>query len=144
MKTDQVPQDESILNGNRRACYAEDEHGRYVIVPSRGWAVEKIVNEQARAEIERAVEQARRRVLQGHTSPLDYHMARRQMDVALLAANSGVWRWRVHRHLRPAVFARLKASVLQRYADALGIEARELCSVPPAAGNGEPGPGDGP
>ena len=144
MKTDQVPQDASILDGHRRACYAEDEDGHYVIVPSRGWAVEKIVNEQARAEIERAVEQARRRVLQGLTSPLDYHMARRQMDVALLAANSGVWRWRVRRHLRPAVFARLTTSLLQRYADALGIEVRELCGVPPAAEQGEPGPGSRP
>lgn len=136
MKARDVPQDESILNGNRRACYAEDEHGRYVIVPSRGWSVEKIVNEQAQAEIKRTLEQARRRALEGLTSPLDSHMARRQMDVALLAANSGVWRWRVRRHLRPQVFARLKTSLLRRYADALDIGVVELTALP--AANVEP------
>ena len=130
MKVRDVPQDESILQDHRRACYAQDERGRYVVVPSKGWEVETIVNAQAQAEVRAAIEEAREQVLAGRASPLAYHMARRQMTVGLLAANSGIWRLRVRRHLRPRAFARLKRPVLQRYADALGMPVDDLMRVP--------------
>ncbi len=130
MKITEVPQEDSILEGHRRACYAEDEQGRYVIVQSRGWEVEKIVNAEATAEVRAALEQARRRVLTGHASALEYHRVRCQMSVGLLAANAGVWRFRVYRHLKPRVFSRLKPAVLRRYALALGISVEELQTVP--------------
>ena len=130
MKTKDVPQDESILEGNCRACYAEDENGRYVIVPSKGGEVEKIVNAQARAAIHHAVEEARQLVLEGKASPLKYHMAQYQMTVGLLAATAGLWRWQVRRHLRPNIFERVKQETLKRYADAFGIDVETLCKVP--------------
>ncbi len=52
------------------------------------------------------------------------------MSVGLLAANAGVWRFRVYRHLKPRVFSRLKPAVLRRYALALGISVEELQTVP--------------
>lgn len=130
MKVRDVPQDESILQGHQRACYAVDETGRYVIVPSKGWEVEKIVNAQAQADVRAAIEGARQRVLAGQASPLAYHMACRQMTIGLLAANSGIWSLRVRRHLRPRAFTRLGRAVLQRYADALGISVDDLMRVP--------------
>lgn len=130
MKATEVPQEESILKDHRRACYALDDSGRYVVVSSKGWEVERIVNAQAQADIRAAVEEARRRALAGHVSALAYHMARRQMTVGLLAANSGVWRLRVRYHLRPGAFARLRRAVLQRYAEALGMPVDELTQVP--------------
>ena len=87
-----------MLAGHRRACYAVDEHGRYVVVPSKGWQVEKIVNAQAVEEIRRAVEAVRERVHQGRASPLEYHMVRCQMTPGLLASHTGLWSWRVRRH----------------------------------------------
>ncbi len=138
MKIEQVPQEQSMLAGERRACYAEDAHGRYVVVPSTGWEVEKIVNAQAVAEVRAAIEAARARVLQGRRSPLDYHMACCQMTPALLAANAGIARLRVWWHLRPRPFARLSRAVLARYAEALAIPVEELCRLPVRA------PGDGP
>lgn len=133
MKTTEVPQEESMLEGNRRACYAEDDAGRYVVVPSRGWAVEKIVNSQAIDQVRKTLENARLQVERGLASPLAYHMARCQMSVGLLAANSGIWRLRVRHHLKPAVFARLKPELLQRYADALGISVEALSTIPARA-----------
>lgn len=132
MKTTEVPQDESMLAGHRRACYAVDEHGRYVVVPSKGWQVETIVNAQAVEEIRRAVEAVRGRVHQGRASPLEYHMVRCQMTPGLLASYTGLWTWRVRRHLKPEIFARLKPALRTRYAHAFGISVAALVSVPAA------------
>lgn len=133
MKAKEVPQEESVLEGNRRACYAQDENGRYVVVPSKGWDVEKVINDQAHVAIDRPVEAARQSVLAGEASPLLYHMLRCQMTVGLLAATAGIWRWRVRRHLKPAPFASLNNDLLGRYADALGTSVEALKTVPPQA-----------
>lgn len=127
-----------MLEGERRACYAEDAHGRYVVVPSTGWEVEKIVNAQAVAEVRATIEAARARVLQGLRSPLEYHMACRQMTPALLAANVGVARLRVWWHLRPRPFARLPRALLARYAEALAMPVDELRRLPDRAPDDAP------
>jgi hypothetical protein len=132
MKTRDVPQqpENSMLAGYQRACYAVDDQGRYVVVGSVGWEVENVVNAQAndevRAQIAAALAQARR----GETSPLAYHMARRQMDPGMLAAYAGFSRLRIRWHLRPGVFARLPERILRRYADALKLPLAELRALP--------------
>lgn len=133
MKVNDVPQEESILAGHRRACYAVDDQGRYRIVPSKGWEVERIVNMQAHDEIRRAADAVYRRVLAGKASPLAYHMVVRQMTPRLLAAYAGFWSLRVRWHLRPRVFARLKPGLYARYARALGIDVEALRTVPAEA-----------
>ena len=130
MRVKDVPQDESILEGHQRACYAVDEQGRYTIVPSKGWDVEKIVNGQAVAELREELEHTRLRVLAGKASALEFHMQRCQMTPAMLAANTGLWAWRVRRHLKPAAFAKLNQSLLARYADALRMSADHLKLIP--------------
>ena len=120
-----------MLEDKRRACYALDANGQYVVVPSKGWEVEKIVNAQANAEVTAGINKALRDVVEGRASPLAYHMATRQMDVALLAANAGIWSLRVRRHLKPQIFNQLPQRVLQRYADALNLDVGQLRVVPP-------------
>jgi hypothetical protein len=133
MKDKDVPQDPSILEGHQRACYAVNDLGRYVVVPSSGWSVEKVVNAQAVDEIRAQVEAARQRVQQGLSSPLEYHMARRQMTPGMLAAETGLWRLRVRRHLKPESFAKLSPDLRLRYATALGMSTDELQCVPDTA-----------
>lgn len=132
MKVKDVPQEseQSMLAGRQRACYAVDEHGRYVMVGSRGWEVENVVNAQANDEVRAAIAAALGRARRGETSPLAYHMARRQMDVAMLASYSGFSRLRIRWHLRPAVFARLPERLLRRYAETLQLPLAELCQLP--------------
>jgi hypothetical protein len=130
MRVDEVPQDDSILEGHRRACYAQDEQGRFVIATSRGWEVEKIANQLAVRDVAERVEAALREVRAGRASPLAYHMARCHMDVQLLAAHTGLWSFRIKRHLSPEVFARLPVHVLDRYAGALAIDVATLGTVP--------------
>jgi hypothetical protein len=130
MKTSDVPQEESILAGHQRACYALDDQGRYVVVGSIGWEVEKIVNGQANEEVRAQIAAALARARRGELSPLVYHMARRQMDAGLLASYTGFSRLRIRWHLRPKVFAGLPERVLRRYAEALQLPLAELRSLP--------------
>ncbi len=130
MKINEVPQEVSMLEGHQRACYAVDDAGHYVVVGSTGWEVEKVVNAQALDEVRRAIDAAAERVRRGEVSVLAVHMACCQMDIGLLAANTGLWRLRVRRHLKPAVFSALKPELLARYAAALGLTVEALCRMP--------------
>jgi hypothetical protein len=122
MRDTDVPQEgNAVLEGHRKAVYAVGADGKLRIVESRGWEVEEVVTRQAIEDLERRAEEARRRFRAGESSPLEYHMYRARMDVPLLAQVTGLWRWRIRRHFRPAVFARLPQRLRQRYADALGV-----------------------
>lgn len=127
MRERDVPQEGNAnLEGHRKAVYAVGDDGKLRIVPSRGWEVEELVTRQALEDLERRAQEARGRVLAGRSSPLEYHMYRARMDVALLAQATGLWRWRVRRHFRPDVFARLPLRLRRRYADALDMEPAAL------------------
>jgi hypothetical protein len=130
MKVNEVPQDITYYEGERRACYALNDEGRYVIVTSSGWSAEEVVNGLAVAELAASLEEIRKGVLKGLKSPLLYHMERRQMTPEILAKTAGIACFRVKRHFRPDVFVKLKSSVLDRYAKALAVTGQELISVP--------------
>jgi hypothetical protein len=76
--------------------------------------------------LERLAQDARGRAHAGLTSPLEVHMYRARMDLALLSQTTGLWRWRIRRHFKPQVFARLSRALRQRYADALGLTPEAL------------------
>jgi len=127
MRERDVPQEGSrTFAGHRKAIYAVADDGKLRLVPSRGWEVEEIVTRQAVEDLERRAEDARARVLAGESSPLEYHMYRARMDLELLSQTTGLWRWRVRRHLKPAAFARLPLALRQRYAEALGVSVEAL------------------
>src|SRR3954464_12612311 len=127
MRERDVPQqDNATLAGHRKAVYAVGDDGKLKIVPSRGWEVEETVTRQAVEELERLARDAYERARAGQASPLEVHMYRARMDVPLLSQTTGLWRWRVKRHLRPGAFERLPAALKQRYADAMGIPVDAL------------------
>ena len=130
MKINEVPQDITYYEGEKRACYALNDEGKYVIVASAGWSTEEVVNGLAVAEIAASLEETRKAVISGLKSPLVYHMERRQMTPEILAKTAGIATFRVKRHFRPEIFAKLKLSVLDRYAKALAISGQELKTVP--------------
>jgi len=122
-----VPQEgNATLGGQRKAVYAVGEDGKLRLVASRGWEAEEIVTRQAVEDLERRAADARRRALAGDASPLEYHMYRARMDVALLSQTTGLWRWRIRRHFRPEIFRDLSRALRRRYAGALGISAERL------------------
>ena len=127
MRERDVPQEgNATLAGHRKAVYAVADDGRVRLVASRGWEVEEIVTRQAVQDLERQAREARERALAGLSSPLEVHMYRARMDLALLSQTTGLWRWRIRRHFRPQAFARLSPALRQRYADALGLSLEAL------------------
>jgi hypothetical protein len=130
MKVNEVPQDITYYEGEKRACYALNNEGKYVIVTSTGWSAEEVFNSLAVEELAANLEETRKDVLKGLKSSLCYHMERRQMIPEILAKTAGIATFRVKRHLRTEIFAKLKLSVLDRYAKALAITMEELKTVP--------------
>jgi hypothetical protein len=124
-----VPQDVGMAAGLKEVCYAVDEQGRYVLVPSAGWEPKNITNSQAWEVIQAELEAVRRQVVAGDSSPIAYFMTKNLMDVGLLAQYVGLWRWRVKRHLKTSVFKKLSPATLARYAAVFAIPVEELLDV---------------
>jgi hypothetical protein len=131
MKADEVPQETAkTYGGVKKLLYAVDDSGEYTGVRSAGWEVESYVTMAAVDEIVRLRNDALTRARTGKTSPLEFHMFDRRMELATLAATSGLWTWRVKRHFKPEVFAKLDEKTLARYADCMGITVDQLRSLP--------------
>jgi len=127
-----VPQDHiSTYADNKKAIYATDEKGRYGVVASSGWDVEEEATKQALEELQRQADEAYAEVKEGSRSTLYYHMYAQRMDPVVLAQSVGMFQWRVKRHFKPALFARLSDKVLARYSEALGVTVEELKTLPP-------------
>ncbi|GHD48025.1 hypothetical protein SAMN05216429_11070 [Marinobacter persicus] len=132
MKLDEVPQDDSkSFEGQRKRLYARNADGEYTTALSSGWEAEDVVLDQAVEEYNRFAREARQRVQQGLSSPLEYHMYAHRMDITVLAQATGFFRWQVKRHLKPAVFRHLKPGKLQRYEEAFQMTADQLRTLPP-------------
>lgn len=131
MKADEVPQETArTYGGVKKLLYAVDETGDYTGVKSAGWEVETYVTLAAVDEIKRQRDDALVRARAGQTSPLEFHMYDRRMDFATLVAASGVWAWRVKRHFKPQVFAKLDEKILARYAETMGVSIETLRTLP--------------
>jgi len=132
MKVNEVPQDDVpyYSEGIKKGNYALDDQGKYVMVPSKGWAVDEQINRMAYDEYHDKLEETRKAVLAGRQSPLAYYMELRQMVPKWLGKTAGIAAFRVKRHLRPEIFVKLSDSVLDKYAKALAITRQELKTVP--------------
>ena len=131
MKIKEVPQERGIISDNsHEICYAVDDNGQYVLTASAGWEPKNIANNQAWEVIDEEVAAALKGIHAGKLSPLAFHMAKNQMNLGLLAQYAGFSKWRVKRHLKPAVFKRLDQAVLQRYSNVFGISVKRLQQFP--------------
>ena len=132
MKVNEVPQDDvpDYSEGIKKGNYALDDNGKYVMVPSKGWVVDEMINRMAYDEYKVKEEETRQAVLAGRKSPLAYYMELRQMTPEILGKTAGIAAFRVKRHLRPEIFIKLKEAVLDKYAKALAITREELKNVP--------------
>jgi hypothetical protein len=128
MKLDDVPQDAetSSYAGHSKLLYAIDQEGQYQGAQSAGWDAENYATQQALAELELLEKNALQGWRSGQLSPLPCLMYRYRMDELALAQVTGLWRWRVRRHFKPQIFARLSPALLSRYADAFGLPTEQL------------------
>jgi hypothetical protein len=127
MNKEDVPQDLSSLGKiTKEVCYATDASGKYTTELSKGWEVKMSALDVAWQDIGERVAAARAKVLKQEASPLLFFMELKLMDVGVLAAYTGFWKWQVRRHLRPAVFKKLSDRRLRRYAEVFDISIDDL------------------
>lgn len=129
MKKEEVPQDGNNLHKGtfKQLFYAVDQSGEYKeTVTSVGWEPENVALEQAWEEVEHRVNETREQVLAGQKSPIAYYMERTLLDLPLLASKAGKFGWQVKRHMKPAVFKKLSAAMIAKYAAIFSIPAEVL------------------
>ena len=122
-------EDEIFNDGLPKAYYKHNDQGQYVLETDAPWA-EKVSVALIVSCNRSILEEIRKEVIAGQKSPLCYYMEMRQLEPGMLAEAAGIALFRVKRHFRPEVFAKLKPSVLDRYAKALRVTVEELKTVP--------------
>jgi len=118
MKKEDIPQDNSALNNfSKEVVYAVDKDGKYTTDLSTGWEVKTTALDVAWNDIEQRIATAKQKVLNKEASPLLFFMEYRLMDLAIVSAYSGFWKWTIKQHLKPAIFEKLsdkKITALRR------------------------------
>ncbi|SHG82197.1 hypothetical protein SAMN05443549_10742 [Flavobacterium fluvii] len=128
MKKEEVPQDKGNLSNKnmKELVYATDENGNYTTALSTGWEPKTIALSNSIDEISERVAIAKAQVENNEASPIVYFMEYCRMDVGVLSSYVGMWQWRVKRHFKPKVFAKLNDKILQKYAETFDISIDEL------------------
>ena len=128
MKKEEVPQDKGNLSNKnmKELVYATDEKGNYTTALSTGWEPKTIALSNSIEEISERVAIAKAQVENNKVSPIVYFMEYSRMDSGILSSYVGMWQWRVKRHFKPKVFAKLSDKILQKYAEAFDISIDEL------------------
>ena len=128
MKKDEVPQDKGNLSSKnmKELVYATDEKGNYTTALSTGWEPKTIALSNSIDEINERIAIAKEQIKNGEVSPIVYFMETSRMELNVLASYVGMWHWRVKRHFKPAVFAKLNDKILQKYAETFNISVEEL------------------
>ncbi|EKD27123.1 MAG: hypothetical protein ACD_79C00864G0003 [uncultured bacterium] len=131
MKINEVPNDNNkIYQGyGTKLLYALNDKGLYSAVPSTGWEVEEIVLRDVINDFQNKAAEARQKVLNRETSPIEYYMNKNLLDPASLAYGVNMFEWRVKRHFKPAVFDKLSEKVLKLYADFFKITINRLKNI---------------
>ncbi|MEO6254546.1 MAG: hypothetical protein ABIO79_14635 [Ferruginibacter sp.] len=127
MKKEEIPQDDGALNKlTKEVVYAVDSSGNYSTELSTGWDVKTKALDVAWEDIQQRIEDARKKVLNNEASPILYFIELRLMDIGIVAAYTGFWKWTIKSHLKPSVFNKLPEKTLQQYADAFNVSVEEL------------------
>ncbi len=128
MKENEVPQDKGNLSKSnmKELVYATDEKGNYTTALSTGWEPKTIALSNSIDEINERIATAKEQVKNGEVSPIVYFMEFSKMDIGVLSSYLGMWQWRVKRHFKPTVFAKLNDKILQKYAETFNISVHEL------------------
>ena len=127
MKKEDIPQDDGALNKlTKEIVYAVDSSGNYTTELSTGWEVKAKALDVAWDDIEQRIESARQKVLNNEASPIFYFIELRLMDIGIVSAYTGFWKWTVRRHLKQGAFKKLSEKKLKKYAEAFNISVEEL------------------
>ena len=127
MKKEEIPQDLGALGKiTGEIVYAVDESGKYTTSLSNGWEVKSSALEVAWKDVQQRIDSARQKVINREASPLLFFMELRVMDIPIVAAYTGFWKWQVKRHMKYEVFQKLSETKLAKYATLFEVPVADL------------------
>jgi len=127
MKKEDVPQDLGSLGKiTKEVYYATDASGKYTTALSNGWEVKTNALDVTWDDINQKIEAAKEKVLHNEASPILFFMEKNVMNIGILSAYTGFFKWQVKRHLKPAVFNKLSTKKLIKYAEVFNVTMEEL------------------
>jgi hypothetical protein len=130
MKVKEVPQDtvnKSFRRGDTADMhYAVDDNGKVVQVWSKGWDVSENSWKTLWDMFAEMANDAKERIKQGRTSPIEYFMHNAKLDLPLFAAQMEMSKRKIKKHFDPRVFDRIDDKTLQKYADYFKISLNDL------------------
>ena len=130
MKKEEVPQDLGALGKiTGEICYAVDDTGKYTTTLSNGWEIKTSALDVAWKDVQERIEMAKQKVEKREASPILFFMELRVMDIPIVAAYTGFWKWQMKKHLKYDVFEKLSDSKLAKYASLFEVSAEELKSM---------------
>jgi hypothetical protein len=127
MKKEEIPQDLGALGKiTGEICYALDESGKYTTALSNGWEVKSSALDVAWKDVEQRIAAAKQKVINKEASPILFFMELRVMDIPIVSAYTGFWKWQVKKHLKYDAFQKLSDSKLHKYAELFEVSITQL------------------
>ena len=111
---------------NREVFYFYDPQKGYIQKVGPHNNTVQVLIKQGWDIIEDKIEDMHKKAEAGLVSPIAFHMERCLMDVTTLAGYSGFPKWKVRRHIKPAVHKKLSEKTKKRYAEVFGISIPEM------------------
>jgi hypothetical protein len=127
MKVKEVPQDGRQTFGDTTLIeYAVDENGKIVPVQSSGWEVRVQAMDNLATMFDEWAAEARERVKNNQSSPIEYFMFHFGLDLPTLAQQMGLSQRMIKKHMKPEVFEKLDDKTLEQYASLFQIDAATI------------------
>ena len=126
MKVKEVPQDGKRMLKTTLVHYAVNDEGKFEKVQSDGWDPGYYAGLNLQEEFKELAEQARERVKNNQSSPLEYFMYNASLDPIGLAQFTEIPMRKVKKHLTPKGFEKLDDAMLARYAHVLHTDVETI------------------
>jgi hypothetical protein len=126
MKVKEVPQDGKRMLKTTLVHYAENDEGKFEKVQSDGWDPGYYSGLNLQEEFKELAEQARERVKNNQSSPLEYFMYNAALDPIGLAQFTEIPKRKVKKHLTPKGFEKLDDATLARYAHVMHTDIETI------------------
>jgi hypothetical protein len=126
MKKIDIPQEKNdAVDGKRKVMYAPNDNGEFQR-HKYGSSVEEYATKLAVNEYEELQKEAIENIKAGLSSPIEYFMYKNRMDLPTLASVTGMFQFRIKRHLKAKHFKKLNDKLLGKYALAFNIDIKDL------------------
>lgn len=126
MKKIDIPKEKNeAVNGQSKVMYAPDENGEFKRF-QYGSKVEEYATKIAVNEYETLKKEALEKIKRKETSAIEYFMYKNRMDLPTLASITGIFQFRIKKHLKVKGFENLNDKTLEKYARAFNIEINDL------------------